>query len=155
MLDVAFLRSPVAIGVASCDAKRVPLLARGYGCRISRDGRRVTVFLSVPQAQPLLHDLRAGQPIAVVFTRPKTQQTLQFKGTDAKVAPLGRGDRAIKIAYADAFMAELGALGFKERFSRSVVSGVSSEAASVTFTPTAAFVQTPGPTAGQPLAVSP
>ncbi len=147
----AFLGGPVAINVASCDAKRMPSVARAYGCRISGDRRRVTVFLSVPQAEPLLRDLRAGRAVAVVFTRPKTHQTIQLKGTDAKVAPLGRGDRAIMAAYADAFMAEVAAIGFKERFSRAIVSGVNAEAVGVTFTPVAAFVQTPGPTAGQPL----
>ncbi|MEW6682038.1 MAG: hypothetical protein AB1451_03815 [Nitrospirota bacterium] len=133
----------------------MPSVARGYGCRISSDRRRVTVFLSVPQAEPLLRDLRAGRPVAVVFTRPKTHQTIQLKGADVKVAPLGRGDRAIMAAYADAFMAEVGAIGFKERFSRAIVSGASGAAVGVTFTPIAAFVQTPGPGAGQRLAVNP
>jgi hypothetical protein len=141
----------VAINAASCDTKLMPAVARGYGCRISSDRRRITVFLSVPQADPLLRDLRAGRPVAVVFTRPKTHQTIQLKGAGAQVAPLGRGDRAVMAAYADAFMAEVAAIGFKERFSRAIMSGASGEAVAVTFTPTAAFVQTPGPTAGQPL----
>jgi hypothetical protein len=151
----AFLGGPVTIGVASCDAKGLPSLARGYGCRISKDRRRVTVFLSAPQAEPLLRDLRAGRPVAVVFTRPKTHQTIQLKGTDAKVAPLGRGDRAITAAYANAFAGEVAAIGFKERFSRAIVSGTNGEVVGVTFTPTAAFVQTPGPTAGQRLEAKP
>jgi hypothetical protein len=151
----AFLGGPVAINVASCDAKHTASVARGYGCRISRDRRRITVFLSVPQAEPLLRDLRAGNPVAVVFTRPKTHQTLQLKGTDAQAAPLGRGDREVMAAYADAFAAEVGALGFKERFARAIVSGASGEAVGVTFTPTAAFIQTPGPTAGQRLEPKP
>jgi len=44
----AFLRGPVAIGVASSGANGLPSLARGYGCRISKDGGHITVFLSVP-----------------------------------------------------------------------------------------------------------
>jgi hypothetical protein len=151
----AFLGGPVAINVASCDAKRTPSVARGYGCRISGDRRRVTVFLSVPQAEPLLRDLRAGRAIAVVFTRPKTHQTIQLKGNDATIAPLGGGDRAIMSAYAAAFRAELGAIGFKDRFSSAIVSGASGETVAVTFTPNAAFVQTPGPTAGQRLEPKP
>ncbi|MFZ5863466.1 MAG: hypothetical protein ACOYXR_11580 [Nitrospirota bacterium] len=151
----AFLGGPVAINVASCDAKCMPSVARGYGCRISSDRRRVTVFLSVSQASPLLRDLRAGRPVAVVFTRPKTHQTIQLKGTDAKVAPLGRGDRAIMTAYAEAFAVEVGALGFTDCFSSAIVSGTSEAAVGVTFTPTAAFVQTPGPTAGQRLEPKP
>jgi len=152
---VTFLGGPVAMNVASCDAKGMPSVARAYGCRISNDRRRITVFLPVPQAKPLLSDLRAGRAVAVVFTRPKTHQTIQLKGTDAAIAPLGRGDRAIMTAYADAFMAEVGALGFTQRFSRAIVSGASDEAVGVTFTPAAAFVQTPGPTAGQRLEAKP
>jgi hypothetical protein len=151
----AFLGGPVAINVASCDAKRMPSVARGYGCRVSSDRRRITVFLAVPQAGPLLRDLRAGRPVAVVFTRPKTHQTIQLKGTDAKIAPLGRGDRAIMARYAEAFAAELGAIGFKDQFSAAITSGASEEAVGVTFVPSAAFVQTPGPTAGQPLEPKP
>lgn len=151
----AFLGGPVAINVASCDAKGLPSLARAYGCRISKDRRHVTVFLSVPQAEPLLRDLRAGRPVAVVFTRPKTHQTIQLKGPDAKVAPLGHGDRAITAAYANAFAGEIAAIGFNERFSRAIVSGTQGEVVGVTFAPTAAFVQTPGPTAGQRLDAKP
>jgi hypothetical protein len=151
----AFLGGPVAINVASCDAKRIPSVARGYGCRISSDRRRVTVFLSVPQAGPLLRDLRSGRAIAVVFTRPKTHQTIQLKATDATVALLGRGDRAVMSAYADAFTAELDSIGFKDRFSAAITSGTSEEAVGVTFTPSAAFVQTPGPSAGQRLEPKP
>lgn len=143
------------MNVASCDANRMPSVARGYGCRLSSDRRRITVFLSVPQAQPVLRDLRAGHPVAVVFTRPKTHQTIQLKGAGATIAPLGPGDRAVMDAYADAFMAEVGAIGFKEQFSRAIVSGARGEAVGVTFTLAAAFIQTPGPTAGQRLEPKP
>jgi hypothetical protein len=151
----AFLGGPVAMNAASCDEKHVPSVARAYGCRIAADRRRVTVFLAEPQAVPLLRDLRAGRPIAVVFTRPKSHQTIQLKGHDAEIGPLGRGDRAIMSAYADAFQAELRTIGFKDRFTSAIVSGASGEAVAVTFAPTEAFVQTPGPTAGQRLEPKP
>jgi hypothetical protein len=58
-------------------------------------------------------------------------------------------------AYATTFAAELETIGFNDRFSAAITSGTSEEAVSLTFTPSAAFVQTPGPNAGQPLEPKP
>ena len=65
--------------------------------------------------------------------------------------PLEEGDRALMAAYQDSFVQELRELGYLERFARAVVSGESDEIVGMTFTPVEAFVQTPGPGAGQRL----
>jgi hypothetical protein len=93
--------------------------------------------------------------IAVVFSRPNTHQTIQLKGTDATIVPLGREDRELMIAYGKSFVAEIGALGYKEHFSRALMSPAAEDAVGVEFTPSAAFVQTPGPAAGQRLEPKP
>jgi hypothetical protein len=150
----AFLDGPVAINLASRNDDLVPSIARGYGCRVSGDGRRVKVFLAEARAQALLRDLRAGGPIAVVFSRPNTHETLQLKAAGAEVMPIKREDRGVMRRYGEIFFAEIVALGYDDAFTSGLVSGVADEAVAVSFEPSAAFEQTPGPRAGQRLAVA-
>lgn len=147
----AFVTGPVAINLASHDAALTPSIARGYGCKVAPDGRRITVFLSVQSSAALLNDLRAGAPIAVVFCRPNSHATLQFKSPGAMIRPLAAGDRDIMRDYAQAFYAEIFALGYQDRFTAALVAPGGDDALAVEFAPTAVFDQTPGPEAGKPL----
>lgn len=146
-----FLTHHVSILVGSCSADCVPSVARAYGCRVAPDRRAVTVFLSVAQSQQVLRDLRAGGGIAVVFSRPRTHETVQLKGERPLITPLADGDREAMRAYGRSFGEEVGAIGFGESFQHAIMSGVEDEAVAVSFTPSAAFEQTPGPSAGRPL----
>jgi hypothetical protein len=149
----AFLRGPVAINVASRSETLVPSIARAYGCRVSKDRRQVAVFLATRSAQAVLRDLRAGGPIAVVFCLPSTHKTIQLKAAGAAIAPAAPGDRRIIRAYCDAFHSEILELGYKDPFTRSLASAaVDEEGVTVSFEPSAAFEQTPGPEAGKQLA---
>ena len=149
----AFLRGPVAINVASRSAALVPSIARAYGCRVSKDRRQVAVFLAARHAQAVLRDLRAGGPIAAVFCLPSTHKTIQLKAIGAAIAPAEPGDRRIIRAYGDAFHSEIIELGYKDPFTRALASAaVDEEAVTVSFEPSAAFEQTPGPEAGKQLA---
>lgn len=148
----AFLRGPVAINVASRNDQLVPSIARGYGCKVSRDRRRVLVFLATRRAQAVLRDLGAGGPIAVVFCLPSTHKTLQLKAASAEIVPVEPADRRIMRVYRDAFFAEILALSYKEGFSRALAGGADDESVALSFEPSAAFEQTPGPEAGKQLA---
>lgn len=154
LLDEAradFITHHVAMNVASCSAARVPSVVRAHGCRVSADRRRVTLFVSVPRATALLADLRAGGAIAAVFTLPRTHETLQLKGAGANTAPLEHGDPARIRAYVESLVEELCRVGYKESLVRAVMSSADEESVGLTFEPTAAFVQTPGPNAGSRL----
>ena len=151
----AFITHRVSMGVASCSAERAPSLVRAHGCRVSADRRRVTVFVSVPRAAAVLRDLRAGGAIAVVFSLPRTHETIQLKGTQANVVPLEDGDHARIKAYAESFIDEIRHLGYKESIARALISSAEDESVGVMFEPTAAFVQTPGPNAGSRLEPKP
>jgi hypothetical protein len=149
--QAAFLQHRVAINVASRDAHHVPTITRALGCRVSPDRRRVTVFVSPSRAEKLLACLRERGAIAAVFTRPSTHETLQLKGEDAVVVPLDTGDSERMAVYRNSFVEELQKIGYTQTFARAVISALSDEAVGVAFTPTAAFVATPGPAAGQRL----
>ncbi len=151
----AFIQRGVSINVASCSAGHVPSLTRAIGCRVAPDRRTVTLFLSLPRAGQLLRDLRAGGGIAAVFTLPTTHQTIQLKGASAAIVALEPGDRAAIEAYAASFVAQIKQLGCREPFASAMVSAIDDEAVAVRFTPNAAFLQTPGPNAGQRLGARP
>jgi hypothetical protein len=151
----AFISQGVAMNVASCSAARVPSLARAYGCRVSGDRRQVTVFVPVPFAAALLEDIRAGSGIAVVFTLPRSHETLQLKGLKADITPLNAGDPVRVKVYSSAFVEEIHSLGYTKAFALALASGAHEELVGLTFEPAAAFVQTPGPNAGQRLGANP
>ena len=147
----AFLTGPVAINVASRSDALVPSITRAFGCRVSHDRRTLVVFLSVVRARAVLRDLGQGAPVAVIFSRPQTHESLQLKGSRADVLPLAPGDRELMRVYGATFSAEIQALGYTSEFAAALMAGIDDQAVRIRFTPTAAFEQTPGPHAGERL----
>lgn len=146
----AFIQGPVSVIVASRNAELVADVVRGCGCRVSRDRRQVTVLVEQRRASALLDDIAANGMIAVVFSQPSTHLTIQLKGTDARVVRVTAADRAAARQHLLDWSADLGRIGFDAPFS-AALHGDTGELAAIRFTPTAAFQQTPGPAAGQPL----
>ncbi|MEO8754781.1 MAG: hypothetical protein ABI624_19110, partial [Casimicrobiaceae bacterium] len=119
-----------------------------------RDRRHVTLYIAAPHSPGFLADIRASGRIAVVFTRPATHRTLQLKGDDARVRPLAAGETATVAAYVGLFAAELEPLGQSEDQARALFACADGDLVAIDFAPNAAFVQTPGPQAGTPVAVT-
>lgn len=149
-----FLTHHVSILIGSCNQRCEPSVARAYGCRVAADRRSITVFLAVAQAEAVIKDLRGGGGIAAVFSRPTSHRTLQLKGSRADIAALEPGDRELMRRYGKSFAEEVESIGFGASFGTSIMSGCEAEAVAVRFVPIAAFEQTPGPSAGQPLSAA-
>lgn len=147
----AFISGPVAMYVGSCNTSLEPSVTRGYGCVLSADRRSLRVFVKATASEQLLGDIRGGGSVAVVFTRPATHQTIQLKGEGAELVPLQPGDDQILISYSQRLTAEIVSLGYPEPISRVLMTARPEDAVSLAFTPTSAFEQTPGATAGQRL----
>jgi hypothetical protein len=145
-----FIQGPVSVIVASRNAELVADVVRGCGCRVSRDRRLVTVLVEPGRASTLLDDVAANGMIAVVFSQPSTHETIQLKGTDARVVRVTAADRAAARQHLRVWSADLGSIGFGVEFAAALHGGTG-ELAAIRFTPAAAFQQTPGPAAGQPL----
>lgn len=152
---VRFVEGAASIIVASRNAANMPELVRAQGCRVSRDRRRVQLFVQASQAQALFDDLRRNGRLAVVFTSPSTHRSLQLKGDDASIARARPADAARVAAYRAAMVAELGGIGISEALVRALLAGDDATLSVVAFTPAAAFVQTPGPDAGRLLEPAP
>ena len=149
--QIAFMRGGVSISVATCAAGGVPELVRGIGCRVADDGSSVTVFVPESKSQAVQRDIFATGRIAVAFTQPSSHRTMQLKSDDARVAALAPEDWPLIEAYRDAFVAEVGQLGFNAEMVRLLLSCAPDEIVGLSFRPQAAFTQTPGPNAGKPL----
>lgn len=146
-----FLQSGISMHAAAVGPGNVPQITRAAGCRIAPDRRSVTVYLVESQGRELLGQIRANGTVAVAFTKPRSARTVQLKGTDARVLPVRPEEAADVDRQVAAFDAELRSIGFPERFGWTLAGGSALGLAAVTFTPTSAFVQTPGPSAGTAL----
>lgn len=149
--QAALITGQVSIIVATADAALRPHLMRASGCRLSADRRRATLLMSRDGGREVIDDLRRNGRIAVVFTQPTSNRTLQLKGDDAVVAPCGPDDAALAERYLAGFVDEIGQLGFPADVAHAILSVVE-ERLAIHFTIAAAFEQTPGPDAGRPLA---
>jgi hypothetical protein len=147
----ALIARRVSIMVGSRDAQLRPHLMRAVGCRLSADWRRATLLLPQGSSGQVLDDLRDNGQIAVVFSEPSSNRTLQLKGHDATVTPCGPDDATLAECYVQGFVAEIGHLGFAADIAHTILSHDDTLLA-VHFTIAEAFEQTPGPAAGEPLA---
>ena len=147
----AFIQSGVSINAASSGAGNVPAVSRALGCRLSPDRKRVTVFLAASRSAALLEAIAASGRIAVVFSQPTTHRTIQLKGSDAARASVEDGDRELIERCEEGFGADLAAAGYGEGIAHLVLGTDFSDVVAVSFSPSAAFNQTPGPGAGSPL----
>jgi hypothetical protein len=146
-----FIQGGVSVIVATRDAGLVADAIRGCGCRVSRDRRLVTVLVDRVRADTLVANVAANGQIAVVFSQPSTHRTIQLKGTDASVVRPKPSDRALAAVHREQWIDELDRIGYSREFSGAFWGRLPETLVAITFTPSAAFQQTPGPAAGQPL----
>jgi hypothetical protein len=146
----AFVSKGVSIIVASRDAANRPVVCRGCGCEALDDGR-LRVFVDAACGRALLDSVAVSHAVAAVFSEPATHRTVQFKGTDGAVVPVDSHCAALLQGYRAAFGTALQNLGYGESMAGGLTNFEPDRIRSVVFTPTAAFDQTPGPGAGEPM----
>lgn len=149
--EVAFLCAGVGMSAASCRPGALPNLSRCTGARVAPDRRTVTLLMGATPAAAVLDDIRRTGAIAAVFSKPSTHETLQLKGADARIVPTEPGDEALAQRYVDAFVSELVPYGYPAAVIRAFLTCAPDDLVAVQFTIAAAFSQTPGPQAGEPL----
>ncbi len=153
--DVEFMNTRSDVVVSSCSVDLKPSMCWGAGGHVHADGRHVTVWLPRAQAAAMLADIEATGVVAAVFTEPFTSQALQVKGRNARVREARADDGPILARHLDNMIREIARVGFAERFVRAVFDLPLPALAAVEFTVQDLFIQTPGPHAGQPGAVTP
>ena len=149
----AFIVRGVSISVASCGADSQPSLVRALGCRVSDDRRSLTVMVSASQAGVLLDHVRQTGALAAVFSEPPTHRTIQLKAGNAIIGAPTQADLDCVARYRDSFVDTLQQMGYPPALIQTFLACPDDDIAALTFTPNAAFSQTPGPNAGQALLV--
>lgn len=148
--DAAFLGiEHLSILAASSGPDNIPSVARALGCRLSTDHRELTLFFASAEAHDLLAHIRRNGVIAAVFSVPATHESLQLKGSHAKVKRIAKTDLRIVDSHRQAFVSHVEKLGYPRPLIEALVDCNPDQLMTVTFTPSAAFSQTPGPNAGQ------
>ncbi|WP_076998153.1 pyridoxamine 5'-phosphate oxidase family protein [Variovorax sp. KK3] len=148
---IAMIDKGVSAIVASRSAANRPSLMRAVGASISPDGADVTVYLSRTQSRQLLQDVAATGEVAVVFSEPLSHRTVQVKAQAAQLRPAGDADLPLLRRYLASMEHEVGCVGFDAPFVRAMLACPLEDMMAVSFRPSQAFDQTPGPRAGSPL----
>lgn len=146
-----FITGGVSIIAASRDAANRPKLVRALGCKLSPDRREVTLLLSTVQSESLIDDWLDNDAIAVVFTQPSTHRSVQLKGGQVVRLPFDAADEVRIDSYRDALAQDLASVGYPHAFTQALLSSPDCAVTALRFVPRAAFSQTPGPGAGEPL----
>jgi hypothetical protein len=149
--SAGFIESGVTIYASSRTDQNIPVMGRVAGCRVSADRRTVTLLFTSACVPELLDGISKSARIAVVFSQPGTSQTIQLKGDDATLISPQKGDVALVEQHCETFVAEVCPLGYSEPLLRAFMWFDPADLRAVRFTPQEAFVQTPGPRAGEPL----
>lgn len=121
------------------------------GCKVLDGGKKLAVFLRRSQSADLLENIRCSGKVANVFSLPSSNRTLQLKGVDAQVFPFDPGDLPIVENHVSDFLLEVLPLGLPEAVVRALFSYTVDDLVTLVYSPCAAFSQTPGPKAGEPL----
>lgn len=144
-----FVTAPaISIAVASRDAQHQAALFKAVACRVSAARDRVTLLVDGQYAQAVVHCLRAGFPIAAVFSAPATHRTLQIKGAFAEVGPVSPADLELARVHGAAIVEHITSLDYPREAVQCYFHYRPEHLVAVHFAPTAAFEQTPGPGAG-------
>lgn len=147
----AFMQGPVSINVAGRSPTNTPSVMRAYGCSVAPDRRALRLFVYPAHNEELLRHFQDNHVIAAVFSRPSTHETIQLKGTITAIEPVSAGDLEVMQTYRLLLVDELRTIGYASTFTNALLPLATESAATICFTPTQAFMQTPGPTAGQKL----
>ncbi|PKO48984.1 MAG: hypothetical protein CVU31_02355 [Betaproteobacteria bacterium HGW-Betaproteobacteria-4] len=154
MLDsdnAAFIQTGVSISLASCAVDRLPCMSRGLGCKLIAGGHQIAIFIKRSQSAELLDNIRNTGRVANVFNLPSSNRTLQLKGDDAQILPFDPADLPVIESHIPHFLDEVIPFGMQENMVRALFACTVDDLVTVVYTPNAAFTQTPGPKAGDPL----
>jgi hypothetical protein len=147
----AFCQRGTGIALASCDRAGRPVIGRGLACRIGASGT-VRILLRESTNVMLLQALDAGAGVAATFSQPTTHRSIQLKSPDAQRVAIAPQDGPAAHRQTAAFRDELETVGYASELVNIYTAYAPHELVAIEFQPAAAFVQTPGPSAGSALA---
>lgn len=149
---LAMIARGVSVNVGSRDAALRPSVMRAMASDVSGDGRTITVYLARRQSEQLLLDIGTTGRIAVMFSEPSTNRTVQVKASRAETRNAVASDEAVLQRYLQSMEVEIERVGYRRELTRAMLACRLDDLVAVSFTPEQVFEQTPGPRAGQLMA---
>lgn len=149
-----FFERGVSLMLGTRDADLVPELIRGWGPRLSRDRRSVSLCVAKAGSARTLENLRDNGRMAVTCALPLNSSAIQLWGRCIGTAPATRRDLIAVQAHRDAFARVNESIGVRRPFIEALwqreLAG-SPAMVRIRFVAEQIFNQTPGPDAGSPL----
>lgn len=142
------LAAPCTGYLGTCNAERIPHVARAHGWRVDEDGKSLHVLVPPAFADAIEADLKANGHVSFVIGNLLDMETFQFKGPLMSCGALTEPDVAAYRERTDATVQGLMKLGLPEPVVRRAYDAPSLV---VRFEVRDVFVQTPGPGAGEKL----
>ena len=150
--SIALIQSSHAAKVlAVADRHRRATATYAYTCRVDAASGRVLAAIERGQAAPVLAALETGGRVTLVACDIETFRSLQVKGDGARVVALGPAEREDVAAHCREFARFSAEVGYDPAVTLAHMGCRADDAVCIEFTLRQGFVQTPGPTAGQPL----
>jgi hypothetical protein len=145
-----FLGLGLSIHVGACDGAGIPTLTRALAVQ-QRNEARLALLLPALPSQPLLDAVAQTGQVACVFCQPRSHIAIQIKGREARVEPARLSDWPELTHNHREFCAEIALFGFGPEFADAWFDVPDAVLQVVSFLPTGAWNQTPGPGAGAPM----
>ena len=144
---IEFLTSGLVLGAATRDDRLVPDVVRPAGLRVEPGGQEVTFFVATITAGQMLKNVESNRRVALVFSHPQDNRSVQLKGPVLEIRPAREDERPLMDQYRARFARMLEPLGVPPSF---VMRTQLWPAVAVRFGVEQMFLQTPGPAAGAP-----
>lgn len=138
----------VSLYLATSDSSRTPRGTRAYSCTVAADAQSITTWIKTGGNDAVLANLRSNGRLALVICHVQTNQALQLKAIDARIAATRSADHARLLTYQQGFVGKTSSMGYPADVMRAHMQFHVDDLVAVHFTPIAAFIQTPGPKAG-------
>lgn len=147
---VAFIESGVSIVMGVAWPRGQARTGRALAARVMKDGT-IRLVYAEPGNAAITASAAGGGPIAVTFSAPLSNRTVQIKGFFSRTEELQQEDRDCVRQQTDAFAQILAAVGEPPRFVQAFCDYRTSPLSVLSFPAQEAFEQTPGPGAGRAL----
>ncbi len=143
---IEFLTSGLVLGAATRDDRLVPDVVRPAGVRVEPGGQEITFLVAASSAGQMLKNVEGNRRVALVFSDPQDNRSVQLKGAVVETRPAGEDERPLMDQYRARFARMLEPLGVPRSF---VMRTQLWPAVAVRFRVEQMFLQTPGPAAGE------
>lgn len=145
----SFLQEGLGLQVATRDAHLRPSGGRAVALTVEPDGRHIVVYIPEAAIVRLLPDLESNGHAAVSIGRPMDDRACQVKGIVVDIRPAEDAERALVTAQFEGYLAQLAMIGIPRAVAACWTNW---PARAVRLKVTAVFEQSPGPSAGHPIA---